>query len=73
MSFVRRHASAKVDVPDAARKEIEYVFLYEIVSRTEKYSTPEFLIINFDQTPLKLVQCGKNALAKKKNTTVTIA
>ena len=44
----RRHTSAKVDIPEAARKEIEYLFLYEIVSKVEKYEIPESLIINFD-------------------------
>ena len=59
----RRHTSAKVDIPEAVRKEIEYLFLYEIVSKVEKYEIPESLIINFDQTPLKLVPCGKSTLA----------
>ena len=69
----RRHTSAKVDIPEAARKEIEYLFLYEIVSKVEKYEIPESLIINFDQTPLKLVPCGKSTLAKKNSNCVTIS
>ena len=36
------------------------------------YSIPDTLIINFDQTPLKLVQCSNNTLAKKNSSTVTI-
>ena len=74
MKFVkRRKTSSKVDIPEAARKEIEYVFLYEITSRVEKYNIPPSLVINLDQTPLKLVQCGNNTLAKKNSTNVTIA
>ena len=74
MGFVkRRKTSSKLDIPEAARKEIEYVFLYEIASRVEKYNIPKSLVINLDQTPLKLVQCGNNTLAKKNSSSVTIA
>ena len=74
MKFVkRRKTSSKVDIPEAARKEIGYVFLYEITSRVEKYNIPPSLVINLDQTPLKLVQYGNNTLAKKNSTNVTIA
>ena len=31
------------------------------------------MVINFDQTPLKIVLCGKNTLAKKNSATVTIS
>ena len=31
------------------------------------------MVINLDQTPLKLVQCGNNTLAKKNSSSVTIA
>ena len=74
MGYVRRRkTSSKVDILDAVRKEIEYVFLYEIVNRVEKHEIPKSLIINLDQTPVKLVQCGNNTLAKKNSSKVTIA
>ena len=69
----RRKTSSKVDIPEATRKEIEYVFLYEITNRVEKHNIPKSLVINLDQTPLKLVQCGNNTLAKKNSSSVTIA
>ena len=50
----RRKTSLKVDVPAAARIEIKYLFLYEIVSRVEQCTIPGSLMINFDQRPLKL-------------------
>ena len=54
MNFVkRRKTSSKVDIPDGARKEIEFLFLHDIVSKVEKYNIPSALIINIDQTPLK--------------------
>ena len=66
MGFVRRrHTSSKVDIPEGARKEIEYIFLYDIVSKVEKYIIPDSLIINFDQTPSPLVPCRKNTMAQK--------
>ena len=68
----RRKTSTKVDLPESARKEIEYLFLHEIVSKVENDAMPHSLIINFDQTPLKMVQCGNNTLAKKNSKVVTI-
>ena len=73
MGFTRRRkTTTKVDIPVAARKEIEYLFLYEIVRKVEKYAIPDSLVINFDQTPLKIVQCSNSTLAKKNSKTVTI-
>lgn len=62
----RRKTSTKVDIPTAARKDIKYLFLYEIISRVEQYVILDLLIIKFDQTPLKLVQCANSTLVKKK-------
>ena len=74
MGYVRRrHTSTKFDVLGVARKEIQYVFLNEIVSNIEKYSIPHAMVINFDQAPLKIVLCGKSTLAKKNSSTVAIA
>ena len=73
MGYVRRrHTSTKVDIPDVARREVQYVFLYEIVFNIEKHSIPHSMVINFDQTPLKIDRCGKSTLTKKNNFTVTI-
>jgi len=73
MGFTRRRkTSSKVDIPEAARKEIEYLFLHEIVNKVEKYQIPESLVINLDQTPLKIVQCSNSTLAKKNSKNVTI-
>ena len=41
MNYVRRRkTSSKVDIPENARKEIEFLFLHEIVSKVEKHSIP---------------------------------
>ena len=65
MGFLRcQKTSTKVDLPESAQKEIEYLFLQEIILKVEKNVIPE--------TPLKKVQCGSNTLAKKDNKTVTI-
>jgi len=56
MGFVkRRFTSAKVDIPEKARKEIEYQFHHDIVSKVERYNIPNSLIINLDQTPSSIV------------------
>ena len=41
MGFVkRRKTSSKVEIPDAARKEIEFLFHHEIVTYVEKFKIP---------------------------------
>ena len=73
MNFVkRRKTSSKVDIPDGARKEIEFLFLHEIVSIVEKYKIPPALINSIDQTPLKYVPVGNETLAPRGETSVTI-
>ena len=60
MGYVRcMKTSAKVDIPDAARKEIEFLFYYNIVSKVEKYNTRPGLIFDLDQTPIRYVTVGK--------------
>ena len=74
MGYVRRaKTSSTVDIPDGARKEIEYQYLYDIVSAVEKWNIPPDLVVNFDQTPSKLVPVGRSTLAKRNSTNVTIA
>ena len=68
----RQKTSTKVNLPESARKEIEYLFLCEIVSKEEKNAIPDSQRINFDQQPLKMVQCGNNTLARKNSKAVTI-
>ena len=73
MGFSRcRKTSIEVEIPAGARKEIEYLFLYEITSRVEQYAFPDSLIINFDLTPLKLIQCGNSTHANKNSSNITI-
>ena len=74
MGYVRRaKTSSTVEIPEGAQKEIEYQYLYEIVSAKEKWNIPPDLILNFDQTPSKLVPVGRSTLAKRNSTNVTIA
>ena len=73
MNFVkRRKTSSKLDIPDGARKEMEFLFLHDIVSKVEKYNIPSALIINIDQTPLKYVPVGNETLAARGEQSVTI-
>ena len=73
MNFVkRRKTSSKVDIPDKARKEIEFLFLHKIVIKVEKHNIPPRLILNIDQTPLKYVPVGNETLAPRGGTSVTI-
>lgn len=68
MNYARRRKTwSKVDIPENARKKIEFLFLHEIVSKEENHKIPSELIINKDQTPLQYVP-----LAPRGETSVTI-
>ena len=59
MGFVRRMpTTAKIPIPDKARKEIELAFMHKVVQKVEKHNIPHSLIINADQTPSKYVPVG---------------
>ena len=67
MGFVRRMSlTAKVPIPDKAKKEIEFVFMHKIVKKIEKYKIPHDLVINADQTPLRYVPVGRSTLAVRR-------
>ena len=73
MNFVkRRNTCSKVDIPDKACKEINFLFLHEIVTKVEKRNIPPELILSIDQTPLKYVPVGDETLAPRGETSVTI-
>ena len=72
MGFVkRRKTSSKVEIPDEARKEIEFLFYHEIVSHLENFDIPHSLVINIDQTPLKYVPVSQETMAKHGSSSVT--
>ena len=68
----RRKTSSTVDIPDSARKEIEYLFRHDIVDTVEKYEIPLPLILNLDQTPLKYVPVSNETMALSGSQSVTI-
>ena len=66
-------ATAKIPIPDKARKEIELDFRHKIVQKIEKHTILHSLIINADQTPSKYVPVGRSTLAEKNVKDVTIS
>ena len=66
-----RKTSAKVDIPDSARKEIEYLFHHDIVSYVEEFNIPHSLIY-LDQTSLKYVPVSNETMAKRNSLSVVI-
>ena len=57
INFVkRRKTSSKVDISDGARKEIEFLYLHDIVSKVEQYNIPSALIIclKYRSNPVKV-------------------
>ena len=73
MGYVkRRKTSSKLEIPDAARKEIEFLFYHEIDTYVEKFKITPFIILNLDQTPLKYVPVSQETMAPCGSTVVTI-
>ena len=73
MGFVKRQkTSSKVEIPDAARKKIEFLFHHEIVTYLEKFKIPPSLILTLDQMPLKYVPISRETMAPCDSTAVTI-
>lgn len=73
MAFVRRRkTSLKIEIPEAARKEIEYLFHHEIVSYKEKFDIPSSLILNLEQTPLKYSPVSNMTMAEKGSKSIVI-
>ena len=54
----RRKTSSSLDISDSSRKEIEYLFVNDVVDTVERYKIPLSLILNLDQSPLKYVLVG---------------
>ena len=66
MGFVqRKFTSTKVEIPEKARKEIEYQLHYKIVSKVKRFKIPNSLVINLDQTPSPIVAGSKQTMALK--------
>ena len=59
----RRETSSALGIPDSSRKEIEYLFLHDIVDTVERCKIPLSVILNLDQTPLKYVPVGNEKMA----------
>ena len=66
MDFVHREKTMdKIHILDGTRKEIEYQFYHQITSLIEGHNIPDELVINFDQTPCKMVPVGRLTMAKR--------
>ena len=72
MNFVKwRKRSSKVDISDEARKEIEFLYLHDIVSEIEKYDISSALVVNIDQALLKYIPVGNETKAATGEHSVT--
>ena len=65
--------TGKVEIPEGARKEVELLYLHNIVMIVEKYEIPHSLIMNLDQTPLKYIPATNHTMAKQNSKSVSIA
>ena len=74
MGFRRRAATtAKVEIPESAKKEAGLQYHYRITTIVEKYKIPPSLVLNSDQTPSKYVQVGRFTMAPQGAKKVGIA
>ena len=74
MGFKKRiQTTGKVEIPEGARKEVELLYLHNIVTIVEKYEIPHSLIVNLDQTPLKYIPAMNHTMAKQNSKSVSIA
>ena len=73
MGFVKRTCTtSKPEIPEKAKMEAKLLYQYQIVSYVEEYSIPPWLILNFDQTPLKFAPVTNRTLSAKGSTHVAI-
>lgn len=49
-------------IPEGARKEVQLVCHYKIVSNVEKYNISYSMIVNLDQAPSNLVQSSGHTM-----------
>ena len=74
MGFKKRAATTgKVIIPEGARKEVELIYLYDIVAKIETYNIPYQIAFNMDQTPSKYIQRSKYNMEKSASKSVVIA
>ena len=62
---MRMATTAKIPVAPGLLQEVKLSFQRKIKTLKEKYSVPEDLILNFDQTPLSYVSSGSHTLHNK--------
>ena len=74
MGFKKRAATTgKVIIPEGARKEVELIYLYDIVAKIETYNIPYQIAFNMDQTPSKYIQRSRYNMEKSASKSVVIA
>ena len=65
--------TGKAEIPEAARKEVELLYLHNIVTIVKKYEIPHSLIMNLDQIPIKYIPIMNQSMAKQNYKSVSIA
>ena len=57
--------TGKIEIPDGAKKEVQLLYLHDIVSLVDDHNIPDSLILNLDQTKVKYIPGANHTLAKK--------
>ena len=66
MGLVKRMpTTSKVEIPEGAKKEAQFMYLYNKVALVAEYDAPPSLVLNLDQTPLKYIPAERQSLEKK--------
>ena len=64
--------TGKAEIPEGTKKQAELMYLHNIVAIVEENNIPQYLIKNFNQTPLKYVPVSHHTMAKKGVKSVSI-
>ena len=73
LGFTKKQGTTgKVPIPEEVKKEIEITYLHNIVDKVERYNIPHSLVVNLDQTPLKIIPVSKRTLAPKGESSVPL-
>ena len=65
--------TGKIEIPDGAKKEVQLLYLHDIVSLVDDHNIPDSLILNLDQMKLKYILSANHTLTKKGSNSLGIA
>ena len=73
MSYVRRFTTTgKFELPQGVKREVELLYIHDIVNLIQTHKITKLMVLNLDQTPVEYVPSGKTTLAKQSTSSVPV-